>query len=110
MATYYYLLASQKFLLEEEPFDEVLKERTRNYHEREKEIDFWLVKQPAFLAAPELANVKANAPPPEACVAIISTNPQFISWLKLRLEFVLTGEFQAPSDSIPDPLASFATV
>jgi hypothetical protein len=43
-------------------------------------------------------------------VAIISTNPQFITWLKLRLEFVETGEFQAPSDTIPDPLASLASV
>jgi hypothetical protein len=48
MQTYYYILASQHFLMEEEPIDEVLKERTRNYHEQEKEIDFWLVKQPAF--------------------------------------------------------------
>jgi Protein of unknown function (DUF2488) len=49
MTTYYYVLASQRFLLEEEPFEEVLKERTRYYQEQEKEIDFWLVKQPAFL-------------------------------------------------------------
>jgi len=26
--------------------------------------------------------------------------------MKLRLEFVLEGRFEAPSDSIPDPLAS----
>ncbi|NER51430.1 MAG: DUF2488 domain-containing protein, partial [Symploca sp. SIO1A3] len=32
------------------------------------------------------------------------------SWLKLRLEFVKTGEFQAPSDLIPDPLASLVSV
>ncbi|MFM7368035.1 MAG: MgPME-cyclase complex family protein, partial [Sphaerospermopsis kisseleviana] len=55
MTTYYYVLASQHFLLEEEPLEEVLKERTRNYHEQEKEIDFWLVKNPAFLEAPEMA-------------------------------------------------------
>ena len=108
MKTYYYLLASQRFLLEEEPFDEVLKERTRNYHEQEKEIDFWLVKQPAFLEAPEMAAVKAKCPQPS--VAVISTNQQFITWLKLRLEFVGTGEFQAPSQSIPDPLASLSSV
>lgn len=108
MATYYYALASQRFLLEEEPTDEVLKERTRHYHENEKEIDFWLVKQPAFLAAPEMATIKAQCPQPAA--AIISTNPEFITWLKLRLEYVLTGEFTAPSDTIPDPLASLASV
>lgn len=108
MQNYYYVLASQRFLLEEEPLDEVLKERTRNYHEQEKEIDFWLVKQPAFLEAPEMAAIKSQCPQPS--VAVISTNSQFITWLKLRLEFVLSGEFQAPCQSIPNPLASLASV
>ena len=99
MQTYYYVLASQRFLLEEEPIEEVLKERTRHYHEQEKEIDFWLVKQPAFLEAPEMAQIKAECPQPSA--AIISTNPQFITWLKLRLEYVITGEFTSHSDMIP---------
>ena len=104
MQTYYYVLASQHFLLEEEPLEEVLKERTRNYKDNNKEIDFWLVKQPAFLEAAEFATVKAECPQPAA--ALVSTNPQFITWLKLRLEYVVKGEFQAPSDTIPDPLAS----
>ncbi|MFQ4142004.1 MgPME-cyclase complex family protein [Chlorogloeopsis sp. ULAP02] len=108
MQTYYYVLASQRFLLEEEPMEEVLRERTRHYHEQEKEIDFWVVKQPAFLEAPEMVAVKAKCPQP--AVAIISTNSQFITWLKLRLEYVLTGEFQAPSETISDALASLATV
>ena len=108
MQTYYYVLASQKFLLEEEPFEEVLSERVRNYQENNKEIDFWLVKQPAFLEAPEFAEIKAKCPQPAA--AVISTNSQFITWLKLRLEYVITGEFQAPSESIADPLASLEQV
>jgi hypothetical protein len=108
MATYHYVLASQEFLLKKEPLDEVLRERTRNYHEQEKTIDFWLVKQPAFLEAPELAAVKAKCPQP--AVAIVSTNPQFITWMKLRLEYVATGKFEAPSATISDPLASLATV
>lgn len=108
MQTYYYVLASQRFLLEEEPLEEVLRERTRHYHEQEKEIDFWLVKQPAFLEAPEMAKVKQECPQPSA--AVVSTNSQFITWLKLRLEFVKTGEFQAPSATIPEPLASLASV
>jgi hypothetical protein len=107
MTTYHYILASQKFLLEQEPFAEVLKERTRDYQEKNKEIDFWLVKQPAFLETPELASVKAKCPQP--CVAVVSTNSQFITWLKLRLEYVLTGQFEAPSDSIPDAIASNQT-
>ncbi|MEB3229656.1 MAG: MgPME-cyclase complex family protein [Leptolyngbyaceae bacterium] len=106
MATYYYVLASKKFLMEEEPLDEVFRERKRHYLEVEREIDFWLVPQPAFLDAPELATAKQSCPNPAA--AIVSTDPTFINWLKLRLEFVLTGEFEAPSATIPDPLASLA--
>lgn len=108
MTTYYFLVASEKFLLQDEPTEEPLRERTRYYQEQGKEIDFWLVKQPAFLESPEMADYKAKCPQPSA--AIISTDKQFIVWLKLRLEFVLTGEFQAPSSSIPDPLASLTAV
>jgi hypothetical protein len=108
MKTYYYALASKTFLIDEEPIEEVLKERTRYYQEQEKEIDFWLVQQPAFLEAPEMADVKAKCPQPAA--AIVSTNQSFITWLKLRLEYVAVGEFQAPSEAIPDPLASLASV
>jgi Protein of unknown function (DUF2488) len=108
MQTYYYALASERFLIEEEPIAEVLKERTRHYHEQEKEIDFWLVKQPAFLESPEMAQIKAKCPQPAA--AIISTNSQFITWLKLRLEYVVTGKFSAPSETIPEALASLANV
>ncbi len=104
MQTYYYVLASKRFLVEEEPLEEVLRERTNNYQKKNKEIDFWLVQEPAFLESPELANAKAKCPQPAA--AIISTNPQFITWLKLRLEYVLTGEFQAPSATIADPLTT----
>lgn len=106
MQTYYYALASRRYLLEEEPTEEVLSERIRHYREQEKELDFWLVHQPAFLEAPEMAAIKAKCPQP--AVAIVSTNSQFITWLKLRLEYVATGEFQAPSATIPDPIASLA--
>ncbi|WP_425214331.1 MgPME-cyclase complex family protein [Tumidithrix helvetica] len=102
--TYYFVLASRKFLLEENPLQESLKERQKNYADREKEIDFWLVESPAFLEAPEMAAFKQQCPLPAA--AVISTDIQVIRWLKLRLEFVATGEFVAPSATISDPLAS----
>jgi Protein of unknown function (DUF2488) len=108
MQTYYYVVASQKFLREEEDLNEVLNERIRNYQEQEKEIDFWIIDRPAFLDAPELASVKARVPQP--ATGIVSTNKQFITWLKLRLEFVATGEFQAPSATIPDPISILTTV
>jgi hypothetical protein len=108
MQTYHYVLASQKFLIEEEPLHEIFDERHRYYREQQKEIDFWLVKQPAFIDAPEFSQIKATCPQP--CAAIVSTNVQFIQWLKLRLEFVIVGSFDAPSASIPDAIASAALV
>jgi hypothetical protein len=104
MSTYYFVAASEAFLIEEEPLDEVLRERVRNYGEQGKTIDFWLVKRPAFLAAPELATQVASVPRPAA--AVVSTDEKFITFLKLRLEFVVQGRFEAPSSAIPDPLAS----
>ncbi|MBD2103227.1 MgPME-cyclase complex family protein [Leptolyngbya sp. FACHB-261] len=108
MQTYYFVAASRRFLLEEEPLTEVLKERQRHYREQEKNIDFWLVEAPAFLEAPEFANLKQQIPQPAA--AVVSTDAQFIRWLQLRLEYVATGEFQAPSEQIADPLASLISV
>ncbi len=107
MQTYYFVAASRRFLLEQEPLAEVLKERQRHYQSQEKALDFWLVESPAFLAAPALAEISARIPQPAA--AVITTDPQMARWLKLRLEHVALGEFQAPSDQIPDALASLVT-
>ena len=104
MSTYFFVAASERFLTEEEPLEEVLRERVRDYQEKGKDIDFWLVRRPAFLDSPELSVVKKEVPDPSA--AVVSTDATFITFMKLRLEFVLEGRFEAPSDSIPDPLAS----
>lgn len=101
--TYYFVAASQSFL-ESEPLAEVLEERTRYYQEHAKPIDFHYLLQPAFLEAPELGEVNQRLNQPTA--AVISTDPTFIRWLKLRLAFVEMGEFAAPSESIMDPLQS----
>ena len=106
MSTYYFVAASERFLTEEEPLEEVLRERRRNYAETDKSVDFWLVRQPAFLTAPEFASLRAQLPQPSA--AVVSTDSTFITFLKLRLEYVLVGSFEAPSSEIPDALASNA--
>ncbi|MEM9002248.1 MAG: MgPME-cyclase complex family protein [Cyanobacteria bacterium P01_F01_bin.86] len=108
MSTYHYVLASQKFLLEEEPLDEVLRERRRHYQEQEKEIDFWLIKQPAFLETSSFSDIKARCPQP--AVAIVSTDKTFITWLKLRLEYIIVGEFTVPLEGLSEPLASLEPV
>lgn len=104
MTTYYYAAASQKYLFEDEPFPEVIKERKRHYADKGLEKDFWVVKDPAFMDAPSQKDAKDATPQP--CAAIISTNKKFITWLKLRLEYVYLGEFDGPTDEIPDPIKS----
>ena len=102
MTTYFFVAASEKFLTVEEPLEEILKERTRNYKENNKEIDFWLLKNPSFLKSSKLLDLSAKIPNNPA--AVISTDKKFITFLKLRLEFVAVGEFECPNNEITDPL------
>ena len=101
MTTYFFVAASEKFLTVEEPLDEILKERMRNYKENNKEIDFWLIKNPSFLQTTLFADLKAKIPSTPAVV--LSTDKKFITFLKLRLEFVAVGEFECPSAELSDP-------
>ena len=101
MTTFYFVAASEKFLTIEEPIEEILKERIRNYKENNKEIDFWLLKNPSFLQTTQFVDLKAKIPSPPA--AILSTDKKFITFLKLRLEFVAVGEFEFPNAEISDP-------
>ena len=101
MTTYFFIAASEKFLTIEEPLEEILKERIRNYKENNKEIDFWLLKNPSFLQITKFADLKAKIPSPPA--AVLSTDKKFITFLKLRLEFVAVGEFEFPNAEISDP-------
>ena len=101
MTTYYFVAASKKFLTVEEPLEEILKERQRNYKENNKEIDFWLLKNPSFLKTNQFSDLTAKIPSPPA--AVLSTDKKFITFLKLRLEFVAVGEFECPNAEITDP-------
>ena len=101
MTTYFFVAASQKFLTVEEPIEEILKERIRNYKENNKEIDFWLLKNPSFLKSTQFDDLKKKIPSPPAVV--LSTDKKFITFLKLRLEFVAVGEFECPNAEITDP-------
>ena len=101
MTTYFFVAASEKYLTVEDTVEEILKERIRNYKENNKEIDFWLLKNPSFLQITQFVDLKGNIPSPPA--AIISTDKKFITFLKLRLEFVAVGEFECPNAEITDP-------
>ena len=104
MPTYHYVAASERFLCEEEPLAEVLRERRDHYREQGKTIDFWLVRRPAFLEAEPVKAGAAAIPRPAA--AVISTDAKFIDFMKLRLEWVARGRFEAPTPAIPDPRTS----
>jgi hypothetical protein len=106
MQNYFFVAGSELFLIEQEPLEELLKERRRYYGEQGKEVDFWLVRRPAFLESADLTEQAAAVPRPAA--AVISTDARFIDFMKLRLESVLKGSFSAPSATIPDPLAGSA--
>ena len=101
MTTYFFVAASEKFLTIEEPLEEILKERERNYKENNKEKDFWLLKNPSFLQTTKFDDMTAKIPSPPA--AVLSTDKKFITFLKLRLEFVAVGQFEFPNAEIDDP-------
>ena len=101
MTKYFFVAASEKFLTVDEPLEEILKERVRNYKENAKDIDFWLLKNPSFLKSKQFLDLEAKIPSPPA--AIISTDKKFITFLKLRLEFVAVGEFECPNEEINNP-------
>lgn len=99
---YYFVLASENFLFNEEPLEEVLRERVQNYNKQNKALNFWIVPNPTFLEDPELSGVKNKSP--KKPVAIVSTNKTFITWLKLRLNHVLSGNFEVTAEKQISPL------
>jgi hypothetical protein len=101
---YYFILASQKFLLEQEPLEEVLRERMQYFKKNNKVVDFWILPSPKFLEINEnnIHKLKENLSSSTLC--ILSTDKIFINWLKLRYQNVVAGEFNAPSFSIKNPL------
>lgn len=101
---YYFIVANAKFMLDdEEHFQEQLFERQRYYGERNKEQDYWLVIEPKFLDSFPDFTKKLRRP----AVALVSTNGPWITFMKLRLDRVLSGSFEA--DSLEEALASNPT-
>ena len=93
MYKYYFAIASQNFLMNEEPIEEILRERTNHYKNIQKQIDFWIVLNPDFIYLPQLEHIQKRLPKESA--AIISFDQQFIQWLKLRIGFIAIGDFQS---------------
>lgn len=92
---YYFLVASQDFLFYQEPIEEILRERIRHYKSIKKDIDFGFTTNLDFLDDPELNYIKENLIKPSA--AVVSLNPKFIDWLKLRVQYGMKGSFISSS-------------
>jgi Protein of unknown function (DUF2488) len=93
VSTYYFVVASKQFMTVEEPLAEVLLERTRNYQTRQKTIDFWQRENPRFLDDPQVKALTKDCPRP--ALAVVSTDQNFILWLKTRLEYVICGKLES---------------
>lgn len=100
---YYFVIASQRFLLKEEPLEEVLRERFQFCLRESKYMNFWLIQSPKFLETSIMGHLKNKIP--KNFTAIISTNESFVRWLKLRYHHVGIGSFFAPSKSIGNPFS-----
>lgn len=104
MIRYYFLIASQDFLFSQEPVEEILRERIKHYNLVKKEIDFGLTTDLDFLDQSGLESIKKQLIKPSA--AIISLNPKFINWLKLRIHYAVTGSFLSSSTKQYNSLSS----
>ncbi|CAL9207500.1 unnamed protein product [Musa hybrid cultivar] len=97
---YYFVVANAKFMLdEEEHFNELLYERRRNFGERNREQDFWIVIEPKFLDKFPGITKRLNRP----AVALVSTDGPWMTFMKLRLDRVLADSFEA--DTLGEALA-----
>lgn len=106
---YSFVIGSSKFLLKNEPLEEMLRERAQFLKREKKPITFWLVKSPKFLNSSQLSGIKnellAAGLSDVELTAIVSLDRSFITWLKLRLQNVGEGSFLTGED-ISSPLAS----
>lgn len=102
MTRYYFLVTSRDFLFYQEPVEEILRERINHYNALNKEIDFCATTDLEFLNSPDLKFVRQQLIKPSA--AIISLNPKFIDWLKLRIQYGIKGSFVSSSIKISNQL------
>nr|YP_009397562.1 hypothetical protein [Dipterosiphonia australica]ARW66748.1 hypothetical protein [Dipterosiphonia australica] len=99
MYNYHFAVASQSFFLNQEPIEEILRERTQYYRSYNKDIDFWFVLNPTFFSSSDHSVNYFHKN--QAFAAIVSLDKQFIQWLKLRLVFVYIGSFESQSIFLP---------
>lgn len=93
----FYLILSQYDVLKNNVIEELLRERTEYYKSQNKVLDFWVFLNPTLLDIPFInlsiissdfySNLynKINFDNNNYLAVIVSTNKEYINWLKLRL-------------------------
>ena len=97
---YYYIIMSQNEMFENQVLEEILRERANSYFLKSKALDFWLVVNPDFFQFSEiLTNLEESqfykqnlfnildSSKRKFYNSLISTDPIFINWIKLRLGY-----------------------
>ena len=102
MQNYHFAIASQDFFFNQEPIEEILRERMQYYQNNNKDIDFWFVLNPTFCSLREKDMFPADVK--QSLAAVVSLDKKFIQWLKLRIVFVHVGNFTSRSLFIPKNL------
>ena len=100
MTNYYYIVMSQKDMLENQVLEEILRERANYYLSKNKSITFWLLNSPNFLYNSEIQKLIKSSNfylqkkkelsdkiGSQYYSVLISSNQEFINWIKLRLGF-----------------------
>mmetsp|Transcript_15605 Transcript_15605/g.47086 ORF Transcript_15605/g.47086 Transcript_15605/m.47086 type:complete len:224 (+) Transcript_15605:211-882(+) len=90
--TWYALVANANFMfndVQNEALAEQLREKKRFYGEQKKDLDFFVVSEPAWLDEKFSSQAKRVGRP---CAALVSTDQQWITFMKLRLDRVLKLE------------------
>nr|YP_009396726.1 hypothetical protein [Ophidocladus simpliciusculus]ARW65912.1 hypothetical protein [Ophidocladus simpliciusculus] len=99
MYHYYFAIASENFFLDQEPIEEILRERIQYYVNNNREIDFWFVLNSTSINI--IQNDNSYFDMSDSLAAIVSLDKQFIQWLKLRVSFVQIGSFKSESIFVP---------
>lgn len=79
-----------------EHFPELLRERRRHFSETGREIDFWVVPNPTFLDQMPDEDKRIKKP----AAALVSTDKNWIVFMKLRMDRVLKGELKGKPSQV----------
>lgn len=109
LVKYYYILMHQKDMLQNQAFEEILRERNNYYLSKNKIPDFWITISPLFIYDKSiLENLKKTSFYKKSSAfcsskkeqafeifendnyfysALVSVDPEFIKWIKLRFGY-----------------------